>query len=171
MPDKRSFKEECGHSIGRQWNSSLRPCLSCDCLHNLPSTSTVFVLLHLKVRTCPFDIFMADLRLSQANHRYPRKLRSLFRSLNRIFGVFDGLNIKMVPAIGPEIQPIALSIDRGQGNSPYSAPLSSSSLSVGGSRRTITRSASSLSIPFDDEEVDVVRVEGVRHAGGRLEAR
>ena len=102
---------------------------------------------------------------------FPKKLGSIIRSLNRIFTLFEPSNLKMLPA-GPEIQPIALSLDRGQGSSPYSIPVSSAS--VGGSSpsiRTTSRSSSSLSIPFDDEEVDVVRVEGVRHAEGRLEAR
>ena len=113
---------------------------------------------------------MADLRLSQVNH--PTKLGSLVRTLKRLFSRFDGLNIKMLPAVGPELQPMALPMDRGRSIPPLSPSVSSVSVAgSGAASRTITRSSSSLSIPFDDGEVDVVRVEGVRHADGRLEAR
>ncbi|GJE87742.1 kinase-like protein [Phanerochaete sordida] len=114
---------------------------------------------------------MHDLRLPQVDY-LPKKLGSVLRSLNRIFTLFDSQDTSMAPALGPDIQPMALSLGRGQGSSPYSAPVSS--LSLGGSSpsiRTTSRSSSSLSIPFDDEEVDVVRVEGLRHAEGKLEAR
>lgn len=110
---------------------------------------------------------MADLRLSQVNH--PKKLGSLLQSLKRLF---SGLNIKMLPAVGPEIQPMTLSMDRGRRISPQSVSVSSFSMSGSGpASRTLTRSSSSLSIPFDDAEVDIVRLEGVRHADSRLEAR
>ena len=55
---------------------------------------------------------MADLRLSQVNH--PEKLPTLLRSLKRLLAFFDGLNTPMLPAVGPEVQPMALAMDRGR---------------------------------------------------------
>lgn len=113
---------------------------------------------------------MADLRLSQVNH--PEKLPTLLRSLKRLLSFFDGPNPPMLPAVGPEVPPMALPMDRGRARAPRSSSVPSLGESGSGPvSRTITRSSSSVSIPFDDSEVDVVRVEGVRHAEGRLEAR
>ena len=56
---------------------------------------------------------------------------------------------------------------------PFASP-ASSSRSLPDNASIVTSpaySSSSLSIPFDDGEVDVVRVEGLRHAAFRLEAR
>lgn len=136
-------------------------CLSSSCHHLAASEPPAESEKHT-----PLHFFMTDLRLSQVNH--PGKLNTLLRSLKRLF--FDELNRNMLPAVGPEIQPMALPMDRGRAVTPHSASVSSLSGSAPVSR-TITRSSSSVSIPFDDSEVDVVRVEGVRHAEGRLEAR
>ncbi|KAH9922009.1 kinase-like protein [Epithele typhae] len=80
----------------------------------------------------------------------------------------------MPPTLGPELA-----------ESPLSRPYSTQGVSLSRSSTSSSRtfpdnasigsspaySSSSLSIPFEDGEVDVVRVEGLRHATYKLEAR
>ncbi len=78
----------------------------------------------------------------------------------------------MPPTIGPELasdptlgpfRPTAVAFSRSSTTSSHTSAASVSS--------SPAYSSSSLSIPFEDGDVDVVRVEGLRHAPFRLEAR
>lgn len=78
----------------------------------------------------------------------------------------------MGPTLGPESPSGIPSHDQGSNAMRYSALCGAGSSDEGvSSRQALTRTLSSSSIPFDDDEVDVVRVEGLRHADMRLEAR
>ncbi|KAI0762666.1 kinase-like protein [Fomes fomentarius] len=83
----------------------------------------------------------------------------------------------MPPTIGPDLapspslgkfRPSAIPLSRSSTSSSRTAPDNASVASVATSPAC---SSSSLSIPFDDVDVDVVRVDGLRHAAFRLEAR
>ncbi|KAI0343971.1 choline kinase cytoplasm [Trametopsis cervina] len=75
----------------------------------------------------------------------------------------------MSPPVAADLPPLPPFSDRGRPAVPFSAQRASSGSAE--HRQPISRSSSSASIPFDDDEVDVVRVEGLRHAHIRLEAR
>lgn len=83
----------------------------------------------------------------------------------------------MPPTIGPELasdptlgpfRPTGVAFSRSSTSSSHTLPDNSSAGSVYSSP---VYSSSSLSIPFEDGDVDVVKVEGLRHASSRLEAR
>ena len=80
---------------------------------------------------------------------------------------------EMSPAIGPEIAPASALGPYGRST----VPMSRSSTSSQSEADNVTLgtspaySASSFSIPFEDCDVDVVRVEGLRHSDRKLEAR
>ncbi|KAI0724275.1 kinase-like protein [Cerioporus squamosus] len=83
----------------------------------------------------------------------------------------------MSPTLGPDLAPATslgtyrpggVPIRRSSTSSSRTIPDNGSLASIGTSP---AYSSSSLSIPFDNGDVDVVRVEGLRHAGIRLEAR
>lgn len=110
---------------------------------------------------------MADLRLSQVSLDV-QKQTPLAQVVTHLLSFVGNFGSKMLPALAPEaLPPAALATARGRTS--YSQPANPEFHE--GTRRPSTRSSSSLSIPFADEEVDVVRVEGLRHADGRLEAR
>ncbi|KAI0076281.1 kinase-like protein [Panus rudis PR-1116 ss-1] len=76
----------------------------------------------------------------------------------------------MAPTLGPELPAF-----HPRGRDILPARKSSSTLSTQKARdissRSLSRETSASSIPFNDSEVDVVRVEGLRHSEGRLDAR
>ncbi|KZT06340.1 kinase-like protein [Laetiporus sulphureus 93-53] len=80
----------------------------------------------------------------------------------------------MAPTLGPDIPPSSSLSPYGRPAQPRSRS-SSSFLQSSGDNVTIgsspAYSSSSVSIPFEDGDVDVVRVEGLRHSDARLEAR
>lgn len=79
----------------------------------------------------------------------------------------------MSPAAGPELPP--RNLPNCQEHNPSLCPTrceSNCPNECSPSRKAISRSSSTLSIPFDiGDEADIVRVEGLKHADGRLEAR
>ncbi|TCD70654.1 hypothetical protein EIP91_002375 [Steccherinum ochraceum] len=99
----------------------------------------------------------------------PKRSKLLrFLSNTPLFAIFA--QEKMAPTLGPELAP---------GHNPSSRGRSMTSLRSSSSRTSTThvtalsptRSISSSSIMFDDEDIDVVREEGLRHSNERLEAR
>ncbi|KAI1797614.1 kinase-like protein [Ganoderma leucocontextum] len=83
----------------------------------------------------------------------------------------------MPPTIGPELasepilgpfRPTGVAFSRSSTSSSHTLPDNNSAASISSSP---AYSSSSISIPFEDGDVDVVRVEGLRHAPFRLEAR
>lgn len=116
---------------------------------------------------------MSDLSLSPLN--IFSKEGSLLQAIHRILSLFDGSGeTTVMPALGTELSPNTTLLDRGRGRSirPYAESITSTHHDGSHeSYRTPTRSSSSVSIPFDDGDVDVVRVEGLRHSHTRLEAR
>ncbi|RDX56170.1 hypothetical protein OH76DRAFT_602115 [Lentinus brumalis] len=83
----------------------------------------------------------------------------------------------MSPTLGPDLAPATSLGTYRPGPRPIRRSSTSSSRTTpdNGSLASVASSAayssSSLSIPYDNGVVDVVRVEGLRHAGLRLEAR
>jgi len=76
-----------------------------------------------------------------------------------------------MPIVGSELPSMASFNDQSSAMSRSPACSSSDLDGKHAQRQSMSRASSSMSIPFDDDEVDVVRVEGLRHAEMRLEAR
>ncbi|THH32356.1 hypothetical protein EUX98_g1873 [Antrodiella citrinella] len=97
----------------------------------------------------------------------PKRTKFLrFLSKTTLLAIFA----KMSPTVGPELAPVYSSSGRGRSlGSLRSSSSRTSTTHV--TARSPTRSISSSSILFDDEDVDVVREDGLRHSGERLEAR
>ncbi|KAI0786080.1 choline kinase cytoplasm [Abortiporus biennis] len=78
----------------------------------------------------------------------------------------------MSPTLGPDLPIVHPLGSRGRANTPRNTSLSrTTSTGEYTSPRSPTRSISSTSIQFEDGEIDVVRVEGLKHSAIRLEAR
>lgn len=113
---------------------------------------------------------MSDLHFSPIN---PISVQAnILRGVNRVLSLFSSSGKStMPPIVDSELSSPISFYDRGRSALPQrglnDSPDSDGSRSP---RQSLTRS-SSLSIPFEDAEVDVVRVEGLRHAEMRLEAR
>ncbi|KAJ3556865.1 hypothetical protein NM688_g1790 [Phlebia brevispora] len=105
-----------------------------------------------------------SIQISQLS--WSSKPNNLLQAINRVLSRFG--HPRMSSSVGPELAPVIKS--RGaQKMQVYPSKFDSSALS---SRpRSISRSTSSSSVPFDAKDVDVVRIEGLRHASGTLEAR
>lgn len=113
---------------------------------------------------------MSELHVSPIN---PITIQgNLLQAVNRILSLFGGSGkSSMLPAVGSELPSTTPFNARGRCAAPRGAYGDSSELNDSHSPcQSLTRS-SSISIPFDDDDVDVVRVEGLRHAEMRLEAR
>jgi hypothetical protein len=96
---------------------------------------------------------------------------TVLRAVNRILSVMGvSASTPTGPAVGPELP--SRRQEQAHVSRRYTTLCGASGTDEDfPSRTALARSVSSTSIPFDDDEVDVVRVEGLRHAEMRLEAR
>ncbi|KAI0639131.1 kinase-like protein [Trametes polyzona] len=110
-----------------------------------------------------------------SKHRTTPSLFTKLLALLREAGIVpQSSNATMSPTVGPDRAPSSLAQYRPPGIALNRRSSTSSSKSLPDNTSIGTSpaySSSSLSIPFESVEVDVVRVEGLRHANIKLEAR
>ncbi|KAH9947707.1 kinase-like protein [Amylocystis lapponica] len=166
--------------IGRMDSAcSLRPTLiidpSCDCLLCLPT--------FLDGLSIYFSIAQSASQFSQVPHMAKSavyRANSTSSLLHKLLNVISHSRLAsfaaettiMPPTVGPDSVSVPSLTPYGRSAPPLRRVATSSSQSLDVTVRTSPAySASSVSIPFEEGDVDVVRLEGLRHSSRRLEAR
>ena len=120
---------------------------------------------------------MSDIQITQQVSWSQVKQGNVFQAINRIMSLFGNFTVSRTsPAITAHRHTTPLLSKRGPGSGPQRRVVTSpakfdEALASRPHAAPVGRSASLSSIPFENVDTEVVRLEGLRHANGKLEAR